>query len=186
VAIREPRVIHAISDTGPLVSILQSDSLELVTTLLPVIHIPSACVGELISHGWSQSLQSATSWLETHSLTEAEEEMARMIARQIALHPLSRDPVPDNHLGEAQAMVLAARPEFANDVLLLDELVGRAVAEELGLTLSGFAGLLLVAVQEGLLTAEGLKKRLETCQRQGTYYSEAFIEQVYLAAKGAR
>jgi len=92
--------------------------------------------------------------------------------------------VPDNHVGEAQAMVLAARPEFANDVLLLDELAARAVAEEFGLTLSGFAGVLLVAVQEGWLTADELKKRLETCRRQGTHYSEAFIEQVYLAARG--
>lgn len=71
-------------------------------------------------------------------------------------------------------------------MLLLDELAARAVAEELGLTLSGFAGVLLVAVREGLLTAEELKRRLETCQRQGTHYSEAFIEQVYLAAKGDR
>lgn len=177
---------HAISDTGPLISVLQSDSLELVTTLLPVIHIPPACVDELMRHGWSESLHSATSRIKTHPLTEAEEEMARTIAQQIAFHPLSRDPVPDNHLGEAQAMVLAARPEFANDVLLLDELAARAVAEESGLTLSGFAGVLLVAVREGLLTAEELKKRLEICQQQGTHYSEAFIEQVYLAAKGDR
>jgi predicted nucleic acid-binding protein len=174
---------HAICNTGPLISAFQSYSLDLVTTLLPVIHIPSACVDELIRHGWSKSLHSAASRIKTHSLTEAEGEIARTIAQQIAFHPLSLDPVPDNHLGEAQAMVLAARPEFANDVLLLDELAARAVAKELGLTLSGFAGVLLVAVREGLLTAGELKKRLETCQRQGTHYSEAFIEQVYLAAK---
>jgi predicted nucleic acid-binding protein len=92
--------------------------------------------------------------------------------------------VAENHLGEAQAMALAACPEFVNDVLLLDELAARAVAEEMGLTLSGFAGVLLVAVQEGLLAANGLKERLEARRRQGTHYSEAFIEQVYLAAKG--
>jgi predicted nucleic acid-binding protein len=80
--------------------------------------------------------------------------------------------------------VLAARPEFADDVLLLDELAARAVAKELELTLAGFAGVLLVAVQEGLLTAEELKRRLEACQRQGTHYSDVFIEQVCLAAKG--
>ena len=69
-------------------------------------------------------------------------------------------------------------------MLLLDELAARAVAEEIGLTLSGFAGVLLVAVQEGVLTADELKERLATCQRQGTHYSAAFIEKVYLAAKG--
>jgi len=183
-AIREPGATHAISDTGPLISVFQSDSLELVTTLLPVIHIPLACEDELITHGWEEALQSAGSRIEHHVLIQAEEEMAEAIARQIASHPLSRDPVPDNHLGEAQAMVLAARPEFINDVLLLDELAARAVAEDLGLTLSGFAGVLLVAVQEGLLTADELKRRLEICRQQGTHYSEALIEQVYLVAKG--
>lgn len=185
-AIREPGVTHAISNTGPLISIFQSDSLNLVTALLPVIHIPPVCGEELIQHGWGESLQSAGSRIESHFLTQAEEEMARTIARQIAFHPLSQDPVADNHLGEAQAMALAARPEFVNDVLLLDELAARAVAEEIGLTLSGFAGVLLVAVQKGLLTADELKERLETCQWQGTHCSESFIEQVYLAAKGGR
>jgi len=183
VAIRKPGATHAISDTGPLISMFQSDSLDLVTALLPVIHIPPVCVEELIRHGWGEVLRSARSRIETHFLTETEKEIARTITRAIALHPLSQDPVPDNHLGEAQAMALAARPEFANDVLLLDELAARAVAEEIGLTLSGFAGVLLVAVQEGLLTAEELRGRLKTCQRQGTHYSEAFIGRVYLAAE---
>jgi len=185
-AIREPGATHAISDTGPLISIFQSDSLDLVTTLLPVIHIPPVCLEELIRHGWGESLQSAGSQIESHSLTQAEKEMARTIARQIAFHPLSRDPVVDNHLGEAQALALATRPEFVNDVLLVDELAARVVAEQMGLTISGFAGVLLVAVQEGLLTANELKERLATCRQQGTHYSEAFIEQVYLAAKGDR
>ena len=185
-AIREPGVTHAISDTGPLISIFQSDSLDLVTTLLPVIHIPPMCVEELIRHGWGESLQSAGSRVESHFPTQSEEEMAQTIARQIAFHPLSRDPVVDNHLGEAQAMALAARPEFVNDVLLEDELAARMVAEQMGLTISGFAGVLLVAVQEGLLTASELKERLEVCRQQGTHYSEAFVEQVYLAAKGDR
>ena len=182
-AIREPGTTHAISDTGPLISVFQSDSLDLVTALLPVIHIPSACVDELVRHGWGKLLRSASSRIKTHHLAEEEKDTAWTIAQAIALHPLSRDPVIDNHLGEAQAMALAIRPEFVNDVILLDELAARAVADEMGLTLSGFAGVLLVAVQEGLLTADELKERLETCRRQGTHYSVLFIEQVYLAAK---
>ena len=185
-SIKKPGVTHAISDTGPLISIFQSDSLDLITTLLPVIHMPPACVEELIRHEWGEALQSARSQIETRFLTEAEKEVAWTIARAIALHPLSRDSVPDNHLGEAQAMALATRPEFANDVLLLDELAARAVAEAMELALSGFAGVLLVAVQEELLTAEELRERLRVCRRQGTHYGETFIEQVYLAAKGGK
>jgi len=59
--------------------------------------------------------------IESHFLTQAEEEMARTIAQQIAFHPLSRDPVPDNHLGEAQAIALAARPGFANSETFIEQ-----------------------------------------------------------------
>lgn len=183
-AIRKPEATHVVSDTGPLISIFQSDSLALVTTFLSVIRIPPVCTNELIAHGWGESLQLAGSRIKTHFLSKIEEETAWAIAQKIALHPLSQDIIPENHLGEAQAMAMATSSEFTNDVLLLDELAARAVAEEIGLTLSGFAGVLLVAVQEGLLTANELKKRLKTCQKQGTHYSEIFIEQVYLAAKG--
>lgn len=41
-------------------------------------------------------------------------------------------------------MALVQRPEFGGGVLLLDELAARAVATELNLTMSGFAGVLLL------------------------------------------
>ena len=80
-------------------------------------------------------------------------------------------------------MVLVQRPEFADSVLLLDELTARAVAMDLNLRVSGFAGVLLLAVDEGLLTADDVKRRLERCQQQGTHYSSAFIERIYQSAK---
>ena len=47
-------------------------------------------------------------------------------------------------------------------MLLLEELAASgAMTEEIGLKSSGFAGTLLVAVQEELLTADELEERLE-------------------------
>jgi predicted nucleic acid-binding protein len=46
-------------------------------------------------------------------------------------------------------------------VLLLDELAARVMAEETGLKPLGFTDVLLVAVQEELLTADELEERLE-------------------------
>lgn len=80
-------------------------------------------------------------------------------------------------------MALVQRPEFAEGVLLLDELAARAVAAEAGIRVSGFAGILLLAVEEELITADEVKERLERCRRQGTHYSAEFIERVYQAAK---
>jgi predicted nucleic acid-binding protein len=173
-----------ISNTGPLISIFQSESLELVTTLFGVIHTTATCIAELRRHDWGEAMAQAGPRIISHQLTDDEAALARKLAERIAAHPASKNPDPDHHLGKAEAMVLAQRPEFIGAVLLLDERAARAVAKEIGLTISGFAGVLLLAVEEGLLTAEELHERLESCRRQGTHYSKAFIEQIYLKAKG--
>lgn len=80
-------------------------------------------------------------------------------------------------------IALALRAEYRNDLLLLDELAARAVAHEKGLKLSGFPGVLLLAVQVGLMSPDGLKTRLEKCRAQGTHYGVSFIERVYAMAK---
>lgn len=185
----EPRLseiqesLPVVSNTGPLISVFQSDSLGVILALFSHIHISEACEAELTRHGWDDALAKAGSALVCHDLTDLEAANAKELARRIAVHPASQDPEPDNHLGEAEVMVLVQRPEFAGSVLLLDELAARAVATEIGLTISGFAGILLLAVEEGMLTAGEAKDRLERCREQGTHYSPAFIEQIYQTAK---
>ncbi len=172
-----------VSNTGPLVSAFQSDSLDLITALFGTVHISGTCRDELIGHGWGEALVQFGSRIVTHMVTDSEKEQAAELARRIATHPKSRDPEPDHHMGEAEVMILAQRPDFDGAVLLLDELAARAVATEIGLDISGFAGVLLLAVDEGLLTADEVQEKLNRCQQQGTHYSAAFIEQVYKAAK---
>jgi predicted nucleic acid-binding protein len=94
--------------------------------------------------------------------------------------------VAANHCGEAEVIVLALRAEYRNGVLLLDELAAREIAKQMKVRLSGFPGLLLLAVQGSLITAEKLKQRLERCRRHGTHYGVAFIRQVYEMAKNKR
>ncbi len=117
--------------------------------------------------------------------TPGEEKRALAIAKQIAEHPDTNDPTVENHLGEAQAIALALRPEHRDDLLLLDELAARAIATRMGVKLSGFPGALLLAVQGGLISADELEKRLERCREQGTHYGVTFIRQVYEMAKKA-
>ena len=89
-------------------------------------------------------------------------------------------------MGEAQAIVIALRREYRDDLLLLDERANRAVARQQGLTISGYPGVLLLAVQGGLISATDLKERLERCREQGTHYRQDFIEQVYDMARSRR
>lgn len=180
---RSPGTTIAISDTGPLISAFQSSSFELLTELFEWIAISTASKAELTRHGWQDKVEAASPVIVIFELTPEEEPQAKIIAAQIAQHPESDDPVIENHLGEAQAIVLAMRQEFQDDILLLDELAARAVARKLNVNLSGFAGVLLLAVRAGLITPMSLRQRLETCRTQGTHYSLGFIASVFELAQ---
>jgi predicted nucleic acid-binding protein len=186
IIIRSPGVTYAISNTGPLISAFQSNSFNLLSQIFSEIHTSSICVTELIKHGWEKNIESASPKLVIVELIPDEEDQALHTAEQIARHPDTNDPNSINHLGEAQAIVLALRAEYRNDLLLLDELAARAIAKQLKVKLSGFPGVLLLAVQVGLISPEDLRTRLEKCRTEGTHYGTAFIQQVYKMAKQSR
>lgn len=185
-ATRLPGVTCAISNTGPLISAFQSDSFALLSRIFAEIHISTVCVGELTKHGWEEEVRAAAPKLAIVKLVPGEERQALAIAKQIAQHPDTNDPIAEHHLGEAQAIVLALRSEHRDDLLLLDELAARGVAKQRRVKLSGVPGALLLAVQVGLITAGELKIRLEKCREQGTHYGVPFIKQVYEMAKQGR
>jgi len=172
-----------LSDTGPLISIFQSASLEWVTALFGPLHTTEGCLAELARHGWAPVVTNAGPDLVCHTLTSSEAEQARVFARLIAAQPASKDREPDHHLGEAEVRALAQGSEFTGAVVLIDELAARAVAADAGLTISGFAGILLWAVEEEALTAEQAREQLEHCRQQGTHYSAEFIDRIYQAAR---
>ncbi len=183
---RPPGATYAISDTGPLISAFQSDSLALLARIFPMLHIPVACAEELENHGWSREVSDASDHLIIVKLTEDEEKYALSFAEQVARHPDTNDLVAENHLGEAQAIVLALRSEHKNDLLLIDELAARTVASQTKVRLSGFPGVLLLATRAGFISAENLKTRLEICREKGTHYGKNFIRQVFRMSKQRR
>jgi predicted nucleic acid-binding protein len=183
---RLPGATYALSDTGPLISAFQSQSFVLLTQVFAEVHISPACLTELIKHGWESEVRVASSTLMVVSVTPSEQRPALAVARRIARHPTTNDRVAANHLGEAEVIVLALRAEYRNGVLLLDELAARNIAKQMKVRLSGFPGVLLLAVQGNLITAEELKQRLEQCRQHGTHYSVAFIKQVYEMTKNMR
>lgn len=181
--IRVPGATYALSNTGPLISAFQSQSFTLLTRIFQGIHISDVCRQELVKHGWEQEMETAVPQLEIIKLTTTEEMVAVGIAEQIARHPSTNDPIVENHLGEAQVITAALRSEYQDDLLLLDEQAARAIAKQYGIRISGFPGVLLLAVQSDLISTEDLKLRLEKCRVQGTHYGVAFIEQVYKMAQ---
>jgi predicted nucleic acid-binding protein len=183
---RLPGVTYVISDTGPLISVFQSHSFGLLTQLFGAILVSLTCFDELREHGWEAEIDLMASHLYTLTLTVDEKQRALTFGQQVAQHAETNDRVAEHHLGEAEAIVLAMRPEYHNDLLLIDETAARSVAKEVGVKFSGFPGVLLLAVQTGLISAKELKTRLTLCRSQGTHYGELFIQQVYQMAKQQR
>lgn len=183
---RIPGVTYAICDTGPLISAFQSESFELLVQIFSGILVSTTCMTELKHHGWKEEIDSAGSHLVSMTLTDQEHQQALTFAEQIARHPATHNLRAEEHLGEAEAIVIALRAEHHQDLLLLDEFAARVVAKQAGVKLSGFPGVLLFAVQDSLISAEELKVRLEKCREQGTHYGVTFIENIYNMAKQSR
>jgi predicted nucleic acid-binding protein len=181
---RSPGTTYAISDTGPLISALQSDSVPLLASLFSEVHLPAACALELADHGWQDEVESAVNKLLVLKLTTKELKAASAVAGEVAKESGGKVARITSHAGEAQAIVLAQRPGYRDDILLIDEAAARLVARKRGLRVSGFPGVLLLAVQVGLISATSLRIRLERCRAQGTHYSREFIGQVCDLARG--
>ena len=77
--------------------------------------------------------------------------------------------------GEAQAIVLAL--EINADLILVDEMKGRAIAEQQGLHVTGLLGVLLRAKKHGLLPS--IKPVLEQLKNEiGFYISDKLLLQI--------
>ena len=83
--------------------------------------------------------------------------------------------VVDLDNGEKEAVILAAAlPE--ETILLMDDQAGRKVARNLGLSVLGTAGLLLLAKRQGFV--ENVSALIEEMRRQGYWLSDALVAQV--------
>lgn len=77
-------------------------------------------------------------------------------------------------LGERETLLLAMAENA--DLVLLDERLGRNLAEYLGLRVTGTLGVLLKAKQQGLIPS--FIGCAETMRLQGIYYSQALIRRL--------
>jgi predicted nucleic acid-binding protein len=174
--------IAAVSNTGPLISALQCDRIDLLKHYFSVIYITASELAELEKHGWANEIRGLINEgfvSVVEELTDREKELAENVARRIAADPTSRDPEWRNHLPEAEAIVVVQQgTHLMIGQILLDEKAARAVAQELGLPMTGFPGVLGRGGMDGLVTQDDIRQLLHTCKQQGTHYSDELIETV--------
>lgn len=172
-----------IFDTGPLISAFQSDAIPTLKRLVSKAYTGPTCLEELERLGWAAETEVILEdgFLTISHLNEREETIARRIAIEVARR--SREKEAAVHLGESEVIAMALRSESRGSAVLLDEKAARAVALRRGLQVSGFPGLLILAVRLRLLEPEQVSLMLQKCREQGTHYSENLIEFVHSKAK---
>ncbi|RZM77284.1 DUF3368 domain-containing protein [Leptolyngbya iicbica] len=127
-----------ISDTSPVSNLLRIHQLSLLQRLYGRIVIPpivDAEIRALETFGIDIAALSEADWI----VVQPAHDQALVASLQAALD-----------LGEAAAIALAI--ELQADRLLIDERLGRQVAQRLGLKVTGLLGVLVAAKQNNLIT----------------------------------
>jgi len=172
--------IIVVSNTGPLLSAFQCNRTDLLSRYFTRIYIPDSGVKEFKHYNASEQLQKLIEdgLIVVEHLTATEAAAAKQIAQRIASSPTSKVRDYHHHFPEAEAMVLAQRKALGVSRILLEERAARQVAQQLGLPLTGFIGVLLMACDEQLLDPHEMRDILDTCRQQGTRYSDDLIDKV--------
>ena len=128
-----------VSNASPLINLSRVGLLKLVPALYGAMLMPRAVWDEIVVEGAGQPGADeikAALWIETRTV-------ANVQLVQVLRHSLDA--------GESEAIALAL--EVKADLLLMDERLGREMAQHLGLDYTGLIGMLVEAKRRGLLQA---------------------------------
>ena len=128
-----------IADASPLIALARVDGLGWLQQLFSAVMVTDVVLAEVLTGRYPESeapIRQAllAGWLTTHAITTCE--------------PV----LPDLDEGEASCIRLALS-RGGPALLLIDERSGRAVAQELGLSVAGTAAVIGLARQHGLIAS---------------------------------
>lgn len=155
-----------IADTTPLISLMKVGHLSLIQQLFGEILIPNAVYKELVSNTKFPD--------ESRQIRESDFIKKVEISNTAAVELLRRSSGLD--AGESEAIILSDSMDAS--LLLMDEVKGRQVANQMGIPLMGTIGILLVAYQEKLLSKDEILDCIDVMKVTGRHISNPLYEQL--------
>jgi predicted nucleic acid-binding protein len=149
-----------ISNTTPVLSLLKIDKLNLLKELYGQISIPQAVFDEI------ETGKDKEFYTDLREITWINIEKIRAEDTKLYLFDLDA--------GEAEVLILAQ--EQNADLVILDEIMGRRYAKQLGLTLTGTLGILLKAKEQGLI--EAIAPLLYILTQKGSWINPKLITNI--------
>ena len=138
-----------VSDTTPILSLLKAGRLGLLETLYQTVVMPEAVYNELVSNNNYAEEREA---IENCAFLSVEK-VHNMESVRILRDVTGLDE------GESESLILYG--EKAADLLLIDEHKGRGVAKKMSVEHVGTVGILMLAFDEGIITAQEVRETLE-------------------------
>ncbi|MGH9949485.1 MAG: DUF3368 domain-containing protein, partial [Pyrinomonadaceae bacterium] len=123
-----------VSDTSPISNLIRVGELDLLRKLFSHVIIPDAVFNEICRIDENKRVLLRLEWIETASVQNVSK-------RNELLAELD--------LGESEAIALAL--EIGAEWILIDEIVGRDIADKMGLRIIGIVGILLESKKRDLI-----------------------------------
>jgi predicted nucleic acid-binding protein len=147
-------VRQSVSNTGPLISLEKlTQGYDFIRRLYDKVIIPPAVLEEVAVGQFATPRE----YLQHYSIRDLIE--VRTVSQPRVLPEAER-----LHEGETQAIQLALELQLP---LLIEETVGRRVAQSVGLQISGVAGQILKAFRQGIIAATEAQDKLDEILRGG-------------------
>ena len=136
-----------VSNTGPLISLEKlRQGYDFIRHLYDTIIVPPTVLDEVAAGQFA----TPQAYVQHYGIIDLIE--VQVVSRS--------EPLPEAarlHIGEAQAIELARQLVLP---LLIEETVGRRVAQGLGIPISGIAGQIVTAFRRGIITAQEARSKL--------------------------
>lgn len=149
-----------ISDTTPLITLMKIGHLDILKQLFTTIAIPEAVYYELTGNAdYPQEAEIISNCDFIQIIAVPDRESVKRFQRITGLD-----------LGESEAIIVS---DLRNaDLLLMDELKGRAVAKNMEIKVIGTLGILQKANEEGLLSATEVEQSMDAMMNNKRYISK--------------
>lgn len=151
-----------VSDTTPLISLLKIHRIDLLHSLFDEVQIPQGVFNELTANQNFANEAEEISNCDFIKIKSVDTRQVSLFQRTTGLD-----------LGESEAIVLT--DAINADIILLDEIHARRVAETIGFNIMGTIGILKTAYRDGYISAEEIKSAVEVLRDSGRYISETLL-----------
>lgn len=157
-----------ISDTTPIISLLKINRLDLLKTLFDEVLIPEAVFNELTTNSRYEKESEIVKNCDFLKVSKIEDEKSVALLQKLT----------NLDLGESEAIILAEN--LKSDLLLMDEVKGRAVANQMEIKITGTVGVILIAKERNLISLDEIKTAIDIFKKNHRHISNDLLKMLLM------